>query len=311
MPESTARTATICWRHFDLKNDFKFEITDEHINQGFFGQLKKDVVPSQNLPEDAIVVEPMSDFNPVQTSPAETSTAETSPAETSPAEKSPDQPDQVQISPAETISAETSPAETISAETSPAQTSPAHTSSAQSLEPIEVIEIVIDVSCSSPSTSGSGLLCSTSPSPSLIVQNEGSNFEHNYTPLHGNKIGNLTDKDKDALILKLKRQNQLLKNQNNSLRSGKLPLAVKKRAATDLLKGKFTPTRIEQFLKPKKTVGIGKGKYRGPRFSNPCYADWRDALLFRQKVGRKGYEEARKSQHLPFPGNSTLNAKFR
>ena len=216
-----------------------------------------------------------------------------------------------ETSPAETISAETSPAETISAETSPAQTIPAHTSSAQSLEPIEVIEIVIDVSCSSPSTSGSGLSCSTSLSPSLIVQSEGSNFDHNYTPLHGNKIGKLSDKEKDALILKQKRQIQLLKNQNNSLRSGKLPLAVKKRAAADLLKGKFTPTRIEQLLKPKKTKGIGKGKYRGPRFSNPCYADWRDAMIFRQRVGRKGYEEARKNQHLPFPGNSTLNARFR
>ena len=167
------------------------------------------------------------------------------------------------------------------------------------------------MSCSSPSTSYSDLLCSTSPSPSLVVQNEGSTFEHNYTPLHGNKIGRLTDTEKDALILKLKRQNQLLRNQNNSLRSGKLPLAVKKRAATDLLKGKFTPTRIEQLLKPKKNKGIGKGKYRGPRFSNPCYADWRDAMIFRQRVGRKGYEEARKNQHLPFPGNSTLNARFR
>jgi hypothetical protein len=63
LPASIARSATICWRHFDLKNDFRIEITDEHINQGVFGQLKKDVVPSQNLPEDAIVAEPMSDFD--------------------------------------------------------------------------------------------------------------------------------------------------------------------------------------------------------------------------------------------------------
>ena len=295
-------------------------------------------MPSQNLPEDAILVEPMADFDPVQPDPvqspaeispaeigpvetssadAETSSADTSPAETSSAQTSPAQTSTAQSSTAQSSTAQSSIAQTSTAETSTAQTStvqtcPAHTSSAQSLEPIEIIEVVIDMSCSSPSTSGIDLLCSTSPNSSLIVQNEGSNFEHNYTTLHGNKICKLSDKEKDALILKQKRQIQLLKNQNNSLRSGKkLPLAVKQRAAADLLKGKFTLTRIEQFLKPKKTKGIGKGKYRGPRFSNPCYADWRDALIFRQYVGRKGYEEARKNQHLPFPGNSTLNAKFR
>ena len=54
-------------------------------------------------------------------------------------------------------------------------------------------------------------------------------------------------------LCKLRKQNQLLKNQNDSLRSGNLPLTVKKRAATDLLKGKFTTTKIQQLLKPIKT----------------------------------------------------------
>jgi len=51
---------------------------------------------------------------------------------------------------------------------------------------------------------------------------------------------------------------QLIKNQNRSLKSGNLPMAVKKCAATDLLSGKFTPSRIQQLLKPKNEQKIGK-----------------------------------------------------
>ena len=39
------------------------------------------VVPSQNLPEDAILVEPMADFDPDQPDPVQNSPAETSSAD--------------------------------------------------------------------------------------------------------------------------------------------------------------------------------------------------------------------------------------
>ena len=42
----------ICYRHFNM-SDFLKEITDEDINQLKFGSLKKNVVPSQNLPDDS------------------------------------------------------------------------------------------------------------------------------------------------------------------------------------------------------------------------------------------------------------------
>jgi len=42
----------ICYRHFNM-SDFLKEITDEDIAQLKFGSLKKNVVPSQNLPDDS------------------------------------------------------------------------------------------------------------------------------------------------------------------------------------------------------------------------------------------------------------------
>ena len=50
LPPTTANTASICWKHFKL-SDFKNEVTEENIKQCKFGQLKKNIVPSQNLPE--------------------------------------------------------------------------------------------------------------------------------------------------------------------------------------------------------------------------------------------------------------------
>ena len=41
----------VCWQHF-LISDFKKEITEDDIARCNFGQLKKDVVPSQHLPGD-------------------------------------------------------------------------------------------------------------------------------------------------------------------------------------------------------------------------------------------------------------------
>ena len=42
----------ICWKHF-LPSDFKNEIDEESIAQFRFGSLKKNVVPSRNLPQDS------------------------------------------------------------------------------------------------------------------------------------------------------------------------------------------------------------------------------------------------------------------
>ena len=52
LPQSTARTAKICYRHF-LISDFRNEQTEESISQFQFGRLKENVVPSQNLPKFA------------------------------------------------------------------------------------------------------------------------------------------------------------------------------------------------------------------------------------------------------------------
>ena len=51
LPSTTPYSTTICWKHFKLE-DFKNEITEENIRQCKFGQLKKNVVPSLNLPMD-------------------------------------------------------------------------------------------------------------------------------------------------------------------------------------------------------------------------------------------------------------------
>ena len=73
--------------------------------------------------------------------------------------------------------------------------------------------------------------------------------------------------------------------------SGNLPMTVKKKAATEVLKisAKYSDAQISQMIKPKKTEsdGIGKGPYRGPRCSNWGYSDWAKGL--KQKMhSRKG-----------------------
>ena len=51
LPPSASMTAKICWNHFS-KEDFRNEIKEENIAQCKLGQLKKNVIPSQNLPLD-------------------------------------------------------------------------------------------------------------------------------------------------------------------------------------------------------------------------------------------------------------------
>ena len=55
LPPSASMTAKICWNHFS-KEDFKNEITEENIDQCNFGPLKKNVIPSQNLPLEYYVL---------------------------------------------------------------------------------------------------------------------------------------------------------------------------------------------------------------------------------------------------------------
>ena len=50
LPVSTSMNAKICWKHFS-KEDFTKEITEEQITQCKFGYLKKNITPSQNLPQ--------------------------------------------------------------------------------------------------------------------------------------------------------------------------------------------------------------------------------------------------------------------
>ena len=52
LPPSTKISSKICWKHF-LQSDFRNEVNDESIAQNELGDLKKNVVPSQNLPEDS------------------------------------------------------------------------------------------------------------------------------------------------------------------------------------------------------------------------------------------------------------------
>ena len=46
----------ICWKHF-LITDFKNEITELNFELCNFGQLKKDITPSQNLPDEHVPLE--------------------------------------------------------------------------------------------------------------------------------------------------------------------------------------------------------------------------------------------------------------
>ena len=95
------------------------------------------------------------------------------------------------------------------------------------------------------------------------------------------------------MIKKLKRQVKFLKNQNASLRSGKLPEAVKNRVVTEKLKGKFTPAQISQIIKPQK------------RCTKWTDEDYNLGYKFRF-MPRKQYNSLRKKHNFPLPGISTI-----
>ena len=91
-----------------------------------------------------------------------------------------------------------------------------------------------------------------------------------------------------------------------------LPKTVQKRAATEILMStdKFSPAEVGQMFKPKKTEGVGKGPYRGPRCNTYDYEDFARGFKFRVKANNKAYNHARKILNVTLPGISTMDKKF-
>ena len=114
---------------------------------------------------------------------------------------------------------------------------------------------------------------------------------------------------KDALIRKHKKQKNLLKNTNDSLRAGNLPKSTKERAVYNVLEGKFTCAQISQMIKSKKEP-IKNGKLPISRMKKISYSDYRVALPVRNAGGRKCYNLLRNNMNFPMPGISTMNKEF-
>ena len=135
---------------------------------------------------------------------------------------------------------------------------------------------------------------------------------HDYTPLRQRcyNIDNLRNKKdfqaKDALLRKLRKQNVLLKKQNDALKSGDLPLVVLKRAVADALKDKFSPAQIYQILKPKNKSGKTSNVNRCQKWSEN---DYKKAKRLKSKVSAEAYEMIKNEFHVPLPGLSTLSRK--
>ena len=90
-----------------------------------------------------------------------------------------------------------------------------------------------------------------------------------------------------------------------------LPKTVQKRAATEILMStdKFSPAEVGQMFKPKKTEGIGKGPYRGPRCNTYDYEDFARGFKFRVKANNKAYNHVRKILNVTLPGISTMDKR--
>ena len=94
--------------------------------------------------------------------------------------------------------------------------------------------------------------------------------------------------------------------------AGKLPCTVKKRVATEMLTAteKYSPATIDQMLKPKKTEGVGKGPYRGPRCNNWGYEDFAAGFKFRRAACNKAFQMTRKVLNFPLVSISTQDKRF-
>ena len=114
---------------------------------------------------------------------------------------------------------------------------------------------------------------------------------------------------KDALIRKLRKQNVLLKNCNDSLRSGNLPKKVQSKVVHNVLEGKFTGAQITQMIKPKR-VADEYGKVPIIRMKNLTYQDYAFGLTVRTSGGRKIHNVLRNQLEFPLPGISTMDKEF-
>jgi uncharacterized protein YeeX (DUF496 family) len=114
---------------------------------------------------------------------------------------------------------------------------------------------------------------------------------------------------KDALIRKLRKQNVLLKNTSDSLRSGNLPKTVQSNVVHNVLGGKFTGAQITQMIKPKR-VADERGKVPIIRMKNLTYQDYAFGLTVRTTGGRKIHNVLRNVLEFPLPGISTMDKEF-
>jgi hypothetical protein len=115
---------------------------------------------------------------------------------------------------------------------------------------------------------------------------------------------------KDALIRKLKKQNNLLKNTGDSLRSGEnLPKTVQSKVVHNVLGGKFTGAQITQMIKPKR-VADEYGKVPIIRMRNLTYQDYAFGLTVRTSGGRKIHNVLRNQLEFPLAGISTMDKEF-
>ena len=114
---------------------------------------------------------------------------------------------------------------------------------------------------------------------------------------------------KAALIRKLRKQNVLLKNTGDSLRSGNLPKTVQSNVVHKVLGGKFTEAQITQMIKPKR-VADERGKVPIIRMRNLTYQDYAFGLTVRTTGGRKIHNVLRNQLEFPLPGLSTMDKEF-
>ena len=126
--------------------------------------------------------------------------------------------------------------------------------------------------------------------PRVLVIHNNLADEHNYTS---------TTFDPIEEIRKLRKQNQLLKNKNDSLMAGKLPESVKRKVVIEKLQGKFTSAQIHMIVSKKPLTRTNKWKDE----------DYARAYRLRA-LSKKSYNILRKDLHYPTPGISTVDKKF-
>ena len=127
--------------------------------------------------------------------------------------------------------------------------------------------------------------------PETLITIKSSENEHNYTP---------ETFDPYERIKRLERKNQLLKNKNAALMSGKkVPKTVQEKIVHERLKHKFTPATIHCMLSKKKLS-------RCMKWQNEDYNN-----LFRiRSLSPKCVKILKKDLNFPAPGISTVDKKY-